>query len=356
MANKVSCADSANAGRLRHMRHLPSGEAFDFPGELAQIKPDGLNEIMRDCLQMGDTTMKTFLLHLLTATIVLGGTTLASGEALRSVEVKELLDGLIFFAPFDGSPDAQIAAGDGRIYTAPPSRDPTQRTRGLNAAEVVVASDRGRYGDALHFRKKTRNMVFFYADKNTGYREKNWNGTISMWLRIDPADLQQEFADPVQITDKKYNDAALWVDFTKDDTPPHFRMGVFADAKVWNARGRKPNEIPESEQPIVRVEAPPFGSEKWTHVVMTFAGFNNEGTNSEAKLFINGELQGTLRDRWQLFHWDLSRATIRVGLGYVGLLDELSIYNRALSAEEVQLLYKLPGGLRRLAKGSAPTP
>jgi len=261
-----------------------------------------------------------------------------------------LLDGLIFHAPFDGGADANFAAGDGRIHTAPPSRDPTESKPGLNAEEVAISSGNGRYGDALHFLKKTRSMVFFYGDKNMGYRAEDWSGTISIWLSIDPADLKQEFSDPVQITDKKYNDAAFWVDFTKDDTPPDFRMGVFADTNVWNPKGHQQNKIPESEQPIVRVKQPPFGHAKWTHVVMTFNGFNTDGTDGTAKLYINGDLQGTVKDRRQVFTWDLSKVTIRVGLGYVGLIDELAIFNRALSADEVRALYELPAGLGDLKK------
>ncbi len=126
-------------------------------------------------------------------------------------------------------------------------------------------------------------------------------------------------------------------------------MGVFADTNVWNPKKRKQNEIPESEQPIVRVKQPPFGRAKWTHVVMTFSGFNTDGTDGTAKLYINGDLQGTVKDRRQVFTWDLSKATIRVGLGYVGLFDELSIYNRALSGDEVRALYKLPAGLGGLS-------
>lgn len=283
------------------------------------------------------------LLLLLSVSIVGPTATLFAGGP------KGLLDGLIFHAPFDGGADAKLAAGDGRIYTAPPSRDPAEGKPGLNPEEVAIGIGKGRYGDALHFLKKTRNMVFFYGDKNMGYRAKDWSGTISMWLSIDPADLKQEFSDPVQITDKRYNDAALWVDFTKDDNPPHFRMGVFADTNVWNPENRKQDEIPESEQPIVRVKQPLFGRDKWTHVVMTFSGFNTDGTRGTAKLYINGHLRGTLKDRPQVFTWDLSKATIRVGLGYVGLFDELAIFNRALSADEVRALYELPAGLGGLS-------
>lgn len=262
---------------------------------------------------------------------------------------EDRFDGLIFYAPFDGKADARIAAGDKRIYTAPPSRDPTKGKPGLTVQEVTIAKGQGRHGDALQFLKKTRNMVFFYGDRNMGYRRKDWSGTISMWLSIDPADLKQQYADPVQVTDKKYNNAAFWVDFTKDDTPPHFRMGVFPDLSVWNPDNLKREAIPESAQPIVRVKESHFDRDKWTHVVMTFSHFNSEGTNGTARLYINGELQGTVKDRRQVFTWDLSKVTIRVGLGYVGLLDELAVFNRSLNADEIQRLYKLPDGLGALS-------
>jgi len=283
-------------------------------------------------------------IKLLILSLAIVGTT----APLFAAEPEGLLDGLIFHAPFDGEADATLAAGDKRIYTAPPSRDPTKRKPGLDAKVVDISTDKGRYGDALHFKKKSRNMVFFYADKNMGYRKKDWSGTVSMWLSIAPADLKQQYSDPVQITDKKYNNAAFWVDFTKDDTPPHFRLGVFPDTKVWNPKELKQNEIPESKLPIARVKQIPFGRDKWTHVVITFSGFNTADTGGIAKLYINGDLQGTVKDRRQVYTWDLSKATIRVGLGYVGLFDELAIYNRALRADEVQTLYKLPAGLGAL--------
>ena len=274
---------------------------------------------------------------------------LITSSTLFAAEPKSLLDGLIFHASFDGKADARLAAGDKRIYTAPPSRDPTQSKPGLDTKVVAISAGQGRYGDALHFKKKSRNMAFFYANKNMDYRKKDWNGTISMWLSIDPVDLKQQYVDPVQITDKKYNNAAFWVDFTKDDTPPDFRMGVFPDVKVWNPDGRKQNEFPETQLPIARTKQAPFGRDKWTHVVMTFSGFNTDDKSGAAQLYINGEIQGAVKDRRQKYTWDLSKATIRVGLGYVGLMDELAIFNRSLSADEVRVPYKLPAGLAPLS-------
>jgi hypothetical protein len=67
------------------------------------------------------------LLFLL-ALIIVGPT-----ATLFAAGPKSLLDGLIFHAPFDGGADARLAAGDGRIYTTPSSRDPAESKPGLNA-------------------------------------------------------------------------------------------------------------------------------------------------------------------------------------------------------------------------------
>ena len=47
-----------------------------------------------------------------------------------------------------------------------------------------------------------------------------------------------------QITDKAYNNSAIWVDFTKDERPRHFRLGVFGELKSWN-----PNNLPGDKNP-----------------------------------------------------------------------------------------------------------
>ena len=41
---------------------------------------------------------------------------------------------------------------------------------------------------------------------------------------------------------------------------------------------------------------------------------------------------------------------ILLGLHYIGLLDEFSCFNRALSPEEVKTVYEMKGGLASLLK------
>jgi hypothetical protein len=39
-----------------------------------------------------------------------------------------------------------------------------------------------------------------------------------------------------------------------------------------------------------------------------------------------------------------------IGLNYIGLMDELALFNRALSAQEVNMLYQLPEGIGSLLR------
>jgi hypothetical protein len=43
-------------------------------------------------------------------------------------------------------------------------------------------------------------------------------------------------------------------------------------------------------------------------------------------------------------------ATIRLGVNYVGLWDELSMYSRALTDAEIDALYRLDGGVATLLR------
>ena len=50
--------------------------------------------------------------------------------------------------------------------------------------------------------------------------------------------------------------------------------------------------------------------------------------------------------------WNVEKAGIYVAVNYVGLLDELALFNRAITASEVALLHKTPGLLSGLKKKS----
>ncbi|MEM1259727.1 MAG: LamG-like jellyroll fold domain-containing protein [Bacteroidota bacterium] len=255
---------------------------------------------------------------------------------LGYAQEKALKEHLIFYAPFDGNLQAQVAQGDAAIYTVLERKDLEKANPGLEGSNVVHAKGKGRSGDALDFKKKGKPVVFYSASKNVAYSNTSWSGAVSFWLRLDPAkDLEPGYCDPIQITDVNYNDAALWVDFTKNN-PRDFRLGVIGDLKQWNPENLGPDDNPEFEKRLVRVKAPPFGRDKWTHIVINFSKLGTDRGLSQ--LYVDGKLQGEVAGLKDSFTWNEEKAKIFLGLSYIGLMDELSIYNQTLSPADIEKL------------------
>ena len=76
--------------------------------------------------------------------------------------------------------------------------------------------NQGRFGAALKFHHKNTSALFFRGETNLADTPEEWSGTVPFWLSLSPSqDLEPGYCDPIQITDTTYNDAAVWVDFTK---------------------------------------------------------------------------------------------------------------------------------------------
>jgi hypothetical protein len=181
------------------------------------------------------------------------------------------------------------------------------------------------------------------------YLTNNWNGAVSLWLKLDPdEDLEPGYCDPIQITPRDWNDGAFFVDFSKDERPRHFRLDAFADRAVWDPLKRNWDAVPATERPMVTVTKPPFRRDRWTHVLFSFSNFNTGRNDGLAKLYLDGQWQGALAGHTQTFTWEPPKTLVMLGLSYIGLYDELAIFNRALTDQEVQAVYRLTGGVRSL--------
>jgi len=259
---------------------------------------------------------------------------------------------LSFLASFDHGFDADYARGDRLIYTAPSFRNLDAAVADVVSPDIVIAKGQGRYGDALQFRKKNTQAVFYRAAVNTNYRPRNWSGTISFWLNLSPdTDLEPGYTDPLQITDKAYNNAAIWVDFTRDDKPRHFRLGVFGDSAAWTKGKAPPEQNAFFDQRTVVVTQPPFSRGEWTHVAIVFSGLGTD-SGGTAQLYLNGKLAGTADGIREPLNMEPALATIRLGVNYTGMMDELSMYTRALSDAEVDALYRVDGGVATILRYS----
>jgi hypothetical protein len=272
-----------------------------------------------------------------------------SGEDAEApaVEHAGLKDALSFHASYDRGADADYARGDGAIYTAPSYRELEEAVPGLAGSSVRVAENAGRFGGALEFAEKNDRANLYEAAGNVAYAPEGWSGTVSFWLQLDPAnDLEPGFCDPIQITDSGYDDAAVWVDFTREN-PRQFRLGVFGDSSEWNPEKRPPEEFPAFTERLVVVHDPPFRRGTWTHVVITWSGLGSEAGGS-ASLYLDGvAVPDTRAGIAEAFTWD-ERGTVRLGLSYVGLFDELALFDRALDSDEVAALHALDAGVAAL--------
>jgi hypothetical protein len=263
-------------------------------------------------------------------------------EAVRA----SLAQALTFHASFDRGADADFALGDPTLYSATADGG---RAPGLGEPPLTLVQDGGRYGAALELGLENSHVVLYKAEQNVAYSTSEFRGTLSFWMSLDPAEIPSRYCDPIQVTDKKYSDACIWVDFTKNDTPSDFRLGVFGDAGEWDPENKEGGGERFFWR-LMKVAEPPFAKGHWTHVVVTWDGLN-DSQNGRARLYFDGVYQGSTSRIVERFTWDIGNAYIRLGTGrYVGLFDDLAFFNRALTPEEIRLLTGLSGGVADLRR------
>ena len=257
----------------------------------------------------------------------------------------DLRGALTFYASFDAGIHADFAMGDSLLYTVPNRKARDSAQTGLHKPKVMRQAGKGKYGHGLQFAERSKGNIYYTSGGNIAYSKENWTGAISFWLSVDPnTELAEGYCDPIQITDVNYNDASIWVDFT-DDEPRIFRLGVIGDLNIWNPEGLE--EADELFLPqVAPVDNPPFAAGKWTHVLINFSGLNSG--KGEASLYLDGKLKGAVSNIALPFTWELEMSNIYLGLGYIGLMDELSIYNRNLTEKEIKVLAGLENGVHTL--------
>ena len=245
---------------------------------------------------------------------------------------------LIFHASFDGSADAMVQQGDGKVYTVE-SLARKQWTPGIDRPEVSIAKGAGVFGDCIRFADKSPKVICYKGEVLPKY-QPTMDGTICFWMRLDPdKDLKPGYCDPIQITQKAWNDAAIFVDFDKD-LPRDFRLGVFSDLMFWNPENTPWEKWPVEKRPMVTVKQPGFSRATWKHVAISFQRINApQSQPARASLYLDGKLQGTLEGPMK-FTWDPSHTAIMIGIEYIGDIDELMIFDRALTPQELPLILK----------------
>jgi hypothetical protein len=266
----------------------------------------------------------------------------AGGDSDEQMSPEAYIESLSFYASFDYGFDADVSRGDSVFYMASSWSSRDQLRPFTDTSLVEIHQDMGVYQNALWIENSYTPVFLYKGADNMPYTEENWSGTVSFWMRVSPdEDLPDGFSDPIQITPREWNNGALFVDFT-DQVPRIFRFAAFADRDVWDPDYRDWDEVPEEERPMIDVEQDLFHHEEWTHVALTFQNFNTGEANGVVDGYINGTHYGSITEREQTFTWNPEEVFIWLGYNYTGYLDELAIFDRALSESEIRTLFTLP--------------
>ncbi len=259
--------------------------------------------------------------------------------------VAPLKQALTFHASFDKSLDADFSRGDkaclvrGKQGTVPAA---------LNE-ELKLVPDGGRFGGGLHFTKKGTTQPRFKDAGVLNYNATNWSASVSVWLRLDPdKDLAPGYCDPVQIVGDDTKKGFIFLEWSKDETPREFRYAIRPKVEIWNPNGLDWAKMTDAQRPAVNLRKAPFSREAWTHAVFSFANLNDKAKKPIGRLHLNGKLVGTI-ENWDLtLGWNPDAVALVLGAAYVGHLDDLAVFNRALTDAEVTQLHGLKTGVREL--------
>src|SRR6185295_4540750 len=188
-------------------------------------------------------------------------------------------------------------------------------------------------------------FLFYRAAGKLAPRDKGWGGTVSLWLKGNLADLNKHYCDPIMVVQNRYNNGAVWCDFTSEQ-PRDLRLGLFSKLP----EGKTAPELPESQQPIVRAKAPSFSPDAWHHLALTWDHFDTGRADGTATLYLDGRPITSIKNQPADMHWQLDRVRMFLGSAFVGLLDEMATFDRPLTPAQVALLHSEPELLSKLKK------
>lgn len=266
----------------------------------------------------------------------------------RAEDSSQVDNGLLFHSTFDDTTDVNLFGPDddaGWIYTA----ESTKRANVLmqnRSPEVTIARGEGKIGDCLKFAEKIETVLFYQASPNLAAPRKNWAGTMSFWLKPDMARIGTEDCYPVQLTDGDWNHGGFFIRFA-GKRPSTVEFGTVSAGDAAQIANR-PDAVTEDRRSVAAIERTRFAKDEWTMVTFTFENVNPDGHDtSVSKAYVNGELAGQIRQplhiQWmEPDHLKAGQnAAVFLGINYVGSVDDLRIYDRALSGSRIQMLYKM---------------
>lgn len=264
----------------------------------------------------------------------------------------KLLQAVSLYASFDEKVQADV--GGGGLTFSTRFNHPTEKgafvfEKGFNDKIFQIAPKKGIQGGALAPKDvlPDNGRIFLPLRGNLAFKPGGWGGAVSVWINTDPNKLlKTTFCDPIQITQKGANNGGIWFDFNNAKPRRDMRMGLFPAA----SDGQKGFTEDDPNAPMVKIPGVDFQEGQWHHVVLSWKNFDTGRPDAHGILYVDGKKIGEVKDRAIAMAWDPDKAGIYVAVNYLGLLDELALFSREISNEEVETLYRQPGFLQKLKK------
>jgi hypothetical protein len=274
--------------------------------------------------------------------LLLGGSLMPSSLAADDAALRKAVT---FYASFDAKAEGDFGQGDLRLWTRADDlseKDKKVVRLGYDEENIQIAGDRGVSGGAIEFRGRSNDnaFIFFPAAGKLAVRKGGWGGAVSLWVKAEEAKIPEAGPwDPFLLVEKAWNDGAVWCDFAPGAAPRDFRIGLFPAV----SGGKTPPTLELGEKIWLRVKAPPLEPNAWHHIAQAWGNFDTGNADAWSACYLDGKLVGKVEGRDGTMAWDLERVRFHIGSGLVGLIDEVALFNRPLTEEEVARLYEEPG-------------
>jgi len=252
---------------------------------------------------------------------------------------------LAFHASFDKGFDADFSRGDKACYL----KTAAGLVPCVESEELKLVPEGGRHGGAIHFPKKGATRPSYRGEGMLGYNAKDWSTTVSLWLKLTPdEDLEPGYCDPIQIVGDDTKKGFIFLEWSKDHSPRYFRYAIRPLIELWDPEGLGWEVVPEPKRPMVQLKTAPFSRDRWTHAVFTLDRINAGKDVNAGTLYLDGKKQGEIKGFDLTFGWDPAAVMLVLGAAYVGHIDDLAVFDRVLSDQEVKVLHGLKKGVAEL--------
>src|SRR5690606_35965879 len=118
--------------------------------------------------------------------------------------------------------------------------------------------------------------------------------------------------------------------------------------ELWDPEGLGWEVVPEEKRLMVQLKTAPFSRDRWTHAVFTLERINAGKGTSAGTLYLDGKKQGRIENFDLTFGWDPAAVLLVLGAAYVGHIDDVAAFDRALDEGQVAKLHALENGIADL--------